>query len=346
MVALKHTRSICLAGFMMAALLANPSQGQEALRRVHVGDAMPTFSLATAGGKSFTYDANYVGALGIVVFKTGQEHFTRIAGDLEAVIKELKTYGKRFECIGVMSGPGAKESLQTLDPGGQVLFPVLLDPEYALWGKLGVIAAPTVVVVGADRKIRWAKAGYGYDFIPSFHTQLARALGITDRSADSSTHVETLENTSSHARFERHAQMARSLAQGGRLELAIDEFKKAQSLEPNAVDVALELGELLCRTNQNEAALKVASETRAKTDREKARVSLISGWARRQLGELDIARSLLMKSLELDPQSSRALYELGLVLEAQGDPGQAMACYRKALALVFEESQKSPASSQ
>lgn len=119
MVALKHTRSICLAGFVMAALLANPSQGQEALRRVHVGDAMPTFSLATAEGESFTYDANYVGALGIVVFKTGQEHFTRIAGDLEAVIKELKTYGKRFECIGVMSGPAQRSPFRRSIPAAR-----------------------------------------------------------------------------------------------------------------------------------------------------------------------------------------------------------------------------------
>ena len=344
MATLKYRRPVWLAALVLGFLMVGSSRGQGGLRRIDVGETMPAFSLATSDGKSFTYDVNHAGVLGIVVLKTGQDHFSRIADDLETVVKELKTHGKPFECVGVMSGPGAKESLQSLDPNGHVLFPVLLDPQYALWGKLGVVAAPTVVVVGADRKVRWAKAGYGYDFIPSFHAQLAQTLGITDRAADASVHVETLANTSSRARLERHAQMARSLAKRGRLELAIDEFKKAQTLDPNAVDVVLELGELLCRTGQNETALKTASEAKVKTDREKARALLISGWARRQMDQLDTAHTLLSKSLELDPRSSRALYELGKVLQAQGKVEQAAACFRRALALVFDEREKTTVS--
>lgn len=344
MATLRCRRWVWSTGLVLGFLIVGSLWGQGGLRRIDIGDTMPAFSLTTSDGKSFTYDANHAGVLGIVVLKTGQDHFSRIADDLETVVKELKTHGKPFDCVGVMSGPGAKESLQSLDPNGHTLFPVLLDPQYVLWGKLGVVAAPTVVVVGADRKVRWAKAGYGYDFIPSFHAQLAQALGITDRGADASVHVETLENTSTRARQERHAQMARSLAKRGRLELAIDEFKKAQSLDPNAVDVVLELGELLCRTGQNEAALKTASEAKIKTDREKARTLLISGWARRQMGELDTAQALLSQSLELDPRSPRALYELGKVLQTQGKVEQAVAYYRRALAEVFEEPEKATAS--
>jgi Tfp pilus assembly protein PilF len=299
---------------------------------------MPAFSLSTADGKSFVYDAEYRGVLGIVLLKTGQDHFTRIADDLGAVVKELKASGKQFDCVGVMSGPGARESLQTLDPDGHVSFPVLLDPTFELWGKLGVIAAPTAVVVGADHKVRWIKAGYGYDFVPGFRAQLAQALGITAGSADGSVRVATLENASSRARFERHAQMARSLAARGRFEMAIAEFKKAQALDPNAADVVFELGELLCRAGEYEAALKIAGQAEARTDREKGRALLISGWARRQMGELDIAQSLLTESLKLDPDSPRALYELGQVFQATGDMDQAAMSYRRALALVFQES--------
>ncbi len=339
MATLKYRGSAWFVGLVLGILIVGPSWGQGRLRRVEVGDAMPAFSLTTSDGKNFTYDANYPGVLGIVIFKTGQDHFTRMADDLETVVKELKAHGKPFDCVGVMSGPGAKESLQSLDPNGHTQFPILLDPQYSLWGKLGVVAAPTVVVVGADHKIRWAKAGYGYDFIPSFHAQLAEALGITKRVADTSVHVETLENTSSRARYERHAQMARSLAKRGRLELAIAEFKKAQALDPNAVDVVLELGELLCQTGQNEAALKLASEAKVKTDIEKAHTLLISGWARRQMGDLDVAESLLTKSLDLDPYSPRALYELGQVFQARGEANKAVVYYRRALALVFAEPQ-------
>ena len=107
----------------------------------------------------------------------------------------------------------------------------------------------------------------------------------------------TLANASNRARFERHAQMARSLAARGRFEMAIAEFKKAQALDPNAANVVLELGELLCRAGENAAALKMATEAEVKTDREKARQLMICGWARRRMGELDIARSLLSQSV-------------------------------------------------
>jgi len=340
MVALKCKRFIRFVTFVLVFSASGSLVGQEGLRRIRAGDAMPTFSLVTSSGQSFAYDANHARVLGLVILKTGQDHFRRIADDLETVAEELKERGKPFDCVGVMSGPGAKTSLQTLDPNGHVSFPMLLDPKFELWGKLGVIAAPTAVVVGADRKVRWAKAGYGYDFIPSFRAQLTQALGIAAGDAAASVRVETLENRSNRARFERHAQMARSLAKRGRLEPAIAEFKKAQSLDPNAVDVVFELGELLCRTGESQAALKIAAEAKARTDREKARALLISGWARRQMGELDAARSLLAQSLELDPKSPRALYELGQAFQAGGDINKAAAYYRKALALVFEEFEK------
>jgi len=336
---LQYRRCVGHAVLILGLAVTGSLSGQEGRGRTRLGATMPAFSLPAVDGKSFVYGADYDGVLGVVLLKAGQDHFTRIADDLETVVKELKAAGKKFDCVGVMSGPGAKESLQTLDPDGHASFPVLLDPNFALWGKLGVIAAPTAVVVGADHKVRWTKAGYGYDFIPSFRAQLAQALGIQAGSTGGSVPVETLGNASSRARFQRHAQMARSLAARGRFEMAIAEFKKAQTLDPNAVDIVFELGELLCRAGENEAALNVTGQAQARTDREKGRALLISGWARRQMGELDKAQSLLTESLKLDPKSPRALYELGQVFQAKGDVDEAVAHYRRALALVFQDGQ-------
>lgn len=322
-----------IVGFVVTGLLA----GQGGARRIRPGATMPTLSLATVDGKRFVYDPNGAKVLGLVLLKTGQDHFSRIADDLETVVKQLRASGKPFDCVGVMSGPGARDSLRSLDPDGHALLPVLLDPDFAAWGQLGVIAAPTAIVVGTDGKVRWTKAGYGYDFIPRFRAQLEQALGIAGRDTGTSTGVQTLENASNRARFQRHVQMARSLAKRGRLNLAIEEFKKARSLDPNAAEPVLELGELLCRSGENEAAVKLASEAVVKTDREKARVLLISGWARHQMGDLDAAESLLSQSLELDPKSPRILYELGKVFQEKGEINQAAAHYRRALALTFGE---------
>jgi tetratricopeptide (TPR) repeat protein len=322
------------AAFILAACLAAPSFGGEGLRQVHVGDAMPEFKLADAKGTTFDYRHERARVLGVVILQAGQNHLERLIADVEALAEKLRSEAGAFDCVGVMSGPGASEYLRSRAADAQAAFPVLADPNFAFWGKLGVIAAPTAVVVGADHKLQWVKAGYGYDFVAGFHAQLNKALGL-DGSADASVRVETLENTSSRARRDRHIQLARTLARKGRFDSAIQELEKLRQLDPNAVDAALELGEVLCRAGRNEAALKTVAEVKAETNQDKAHALLVGAWARRQIGELDAAESLLSKALELEPESPRILYELGKVHQAKGDAEKALACYRRALAEVF-----------
>ncbi|RPJ20260.1 MAG: tetratricopeptide repeat protein, partial [Planctomycetaceae bacterium] len=201
-----------------------------------------------------------------------------------------------------------------------------------------VIAPPTAVVVGTDHKVRWIKAGFGYDFVAGFHAQLNEALGLAG-SGDPGVHVQTLENTSVRSRRDRHVQLARALAKKARWESALHELEKARELDPNAVEVALELGDILCRAGKNEAALKTVAQVRTESAQDNAHVLLVSAWAKRQMGDTGAAESLLTKALELAPESPRILYELGKVHQAEGDSEKALACYRRALAEVYGDAE-------
>ncbi len=318
------------------AFLASSGWAAEGLRRIHVGQTMPEFSLTDAEGGTFRYQHERAQVLAIVIVQAGQKNLNRIAMDIESLVEQLRAEKPAFDCVGVMSGPGGKDFLRARDAEARARFPIFSDPNFAFWGKLGVIATPTAVVVGPDHRIQWVDAGYGYDFMAGFHAQLSKALGLTD-STDASVRVETLENASDRARRERRIRMARTLARKGRLESAIRELEKVRELDPNAVDVALELGEVLCRAGKNEAALKVAAQAKAKTRQEQAGALLVCAWARRQMGELDAAESLLARALELEPGSARTLYEIGKVYQAKGDVEKALASYRRALAVLFEE---------
>jgi hypothetical protein len=318
--------------FLVCSVSALP--GEDALRQMHVGETLPEFSLPDPNGKVFHYKQGQASVLGVVVLQARQGSLERLVADLEILVQTLKSETGAFDCVGVMSGPGAEEYLRSRAPGAQDAFPILLDPNFAFWGKLGVIAAPTAVVVGTDHKIQWVKAGYGYDFLAGFHAQLEKALG-RKTGADASVRVETLGNDSNRARRDRHIQLARTLARKGRLESAVQELEKLRQTDPNAVDVALELGEVLCRAGKNDAALKMMAEVKAESKADRAHSLLVSAWARRQLGEFDVAGSLLGEALKLEPQSSRILYELGKVHQAKGDTEKALTCYRKALAEVF-----------
>ncbi len=320
------------------ACLTTLLSGQEGLRQVHVGDPMPEFSLSDPNGTAFHYTHGQARVLGVVILQATQSNLTRLLADLEILAETLKSETGVFDGVGVMSGPGAQEYLRSHDPKGQDAFPVLVDPNFAFWGKLGVIAAPTAVVVGADHKVRWVKAGYGYDFVAGFHAQMVQALG-RGSGTDATVRVETLDNDSSRARRDRHIQLARTLARKGRFDSATRELEKLRQLDPNAPDVALELGEVLCRAGQNEAALRIAAEAKVQTDSDRAHALMVSAWAKRQMGELDAADALLAKALQLEPPSPRIWYELGKVCQAKGDSAKALTCYRRALEEVFGDAE-------
>ena len=328
---------------VLVACLASSLAGQEGLRRIRVGDTMPSFSLSDVNGTTTHYDGKEARPLGIVILQAGQSQRERLVMDIEALVQKFRLEGAAFDCLGVMTGPGTNEYLRSRDLEARTALPIFVDPNFVFWGKLGVIATPTAVVVGADHKVQWVKAGYGYDFLASFHAQLNKALGLA-AGGDASVHVDTLTNSSARARRDRHIQLARALAKRGRLESAIAELEKVRELDPNAVDVALELGEVLCQAGRNEAALKTAAEVKAESNSDKARAMMICAWAKRQMGDLDAAGAILPKALALDPDSPRLLYESGKVYEAQGDSQKALTCYRRALAGVFGDRDASSAS--
>lgn len=318
---------------VLGACLAQGASAAEGLRRIQVGEVMPQFSL-THGDGIFQHPHEPARVLGLVILQAGQGNAGRILADVRALVQELRSKGPAFDFLGVISGPGAEEFIEARGAGSPASFPVAADPNFVFWGKLGVIAAPTAMVVGADGRVQWIRAGYGYDFIPGLHAHMKKALGLA---GDASTQVEVLENASDRARRDRRIQLARTLARKGRLAAAVDELQKLYDADPNETEVALELAEMLCRANRNEAALAIAGAVKTRTDQDKVRCLWIGGWARRQMKQFDAAESLLTKALDVDPRSVRALYELGKVCEAAGHPEKALAHYRRALAELFEE---------
>jgi Tfp pilus assembly protein PilF len=167
---------------------------------------------------------------------------------------------------------------------------------------------------------------------------LNQALGLTQNKKPQETvPVETVANDTIAARLERHLQMAKMLEQKNRLDSAISEVQKARQLDPNSTEVALALGELLCRAGRSQAALEVIESLKATKRIDKARLLLIEGWAKHQTGDLDSAEKLLFESTTLDPKSPRAFFELGKVYESQQQIDKAMETYHKALSIIFGE---------
>lgn len=302
-----------------------------------VGETLPEFSATTLEGQAFSYKNNQNKAVMVVFLSPGHERSARAIKDIDEIIGQLGKNAERLQTIIAVDKQNSLD-LSSIQTGTSGNVHVLLDSEYKLWGKFGIIAVPTVVISDTNDKVLCIKAGHGYDFAPVIRAYLNQALGLTQKkSPEEAGQVKTVANDTIAARIQRHLQMAKMLEQKGRLESAIAEIQNAIKLDPESADASLELGELFCRIGRNEAALEIAGSLKVTKRSDEARLLLISGWAKRQSGDLDTAEKLLLEATKIDPKSARALFELGKVYQSKQQVDKAMDLYHKALTIVFNE---------
>ncbi len=330
-----------IATYLVAALIITQSlwctTTQAGRHAFDVGEKVPEFSATTLSGQVFSFKQNKGKALMVVFLSPGQKRSARAAADVEKIVRQLGTNEERLQIvISVDDSNGVDFSSMQKDSAKNIH--VLLDSEYKLWGKFGIIATPTVVISDTNDKVLCVKAGYGYDFVPVVRAYINQALGLAQKTAPADAgRVETVANDTITARLKRHLQMAKMLEQKGRLESAIAEIQKARELDPNSAEAALELSELYCRAGRSKAAIDTTKSLKVTKRSDKARLLMVSGWAKRQMGELDAAEKLLLEATKIDPKSSRALFELGKVYQSRQEIDKAMKSYHKALTVIFNE---------
>ena len=334
---LKNVLLSILTCVLMTTTVFSAGQGHAALRKMKLGDTMPEFSLPDSTAKVFEYKHNRKRVLAMVFLSADQKQSKSAASDIQQILADLRAKAEPFDFFGIMTEPPKSDFFESTD--SKPAFPVLLDSQYKLWGKLGIIARPTVLIIAKDDKALWIRAGHGYDFAPALRSNLSYALGIAGKDAPKkAVKAKSLTNNSAGARIKRHLQMAKILETKGRFDSAIAEVCKAQALDPNSIEPALELGELFCRAGKGKDALETVRNVQTATRRDKARLLLISGWAKRQTGDLNTAENDLLEATKLDPKSTRGYFELGQIYQAKGDKDKALAAYHRALTLVLGDS--------
>jgi len=335
MIARKRIATCAVSALVMVQFLCCTTL-QAGRYAFEVGDKMPEFSAPTLSGQVFTFEHNKGKALMVVFLSPKQKRSAQAAADIEKILSQLETNAERLETVIAVDDPnGVDLTSKQKSPAKNIH--ILLDSKYKLWGKFGIIATPTFVIADTNDKVICVKAGYGYDFIPTLRAYVNQALGIAQETAPKDAgRVKTVSNDTTAARIKRHLQMAKILEEKGRLESAIAEIQKARELDPNSAEAALVLGELFCRAGRSKAALDITESLIVTSRLDKARLLLISGWAKRQMGELDTAEKLLLEAAKLDPKSARALFELGKIYQARQQNDKAMESYYKALTLIFD----------
>lgn len=317
-------------------------------RRIQVGDTMPEFALPIFAESSelpdslpgkFSYQPDRHRVLVLVFMDAKQEQSRRAVADIHQIFAYLRTRKQAsYDVLGVQSVASLAAAPELHDLG-KLEFSIGLDVGHQLWGKLGIMVTPTAMVVDSNSLVRWIEPGYGYDFASGLRLYLMEVLGIEDTSQlGKGLPVSVLVNATDPARALRRLRLAGLLADMAQLQPAIVELYRARDLDPNNLDVALTLGEYLCRTHKATEALSILETVTLSNRLDQSRGCLVAGWAHRLSNRMDQAKPLLVKAIQLNPQSSRAFFELGKVYQSEGLSDQALEAYRKALALVFDES--------
>ena len=320
---------------LLVSIFCSTAFGQS--RKLKVGDQMPEFTAVDTTGATVNYKHGTNKIIVVSFLVAGQKQSIRAAEDLKKVLGEYDKYADQVDFHVVAKDPSIASCFAGTDNKPAIKFGLLLDKDFKLWGLFGLIANPTVIIADKSDAIIWIRGGHNYDFALSVKKYLDYALGLNEKPSAEPVKVETLKNKSLASKIRRHIRMAGMLEKKRRYSAAIEELSRGAVLDPNSVDVALAMGQLYCKTGQGESAIKVAGGIKPQTPEEQGSVKLILGWAKRQLGLLDEAESLLVEAVKLNPKTARAYFELGKVYQEKGEHIEAAKAYRKGLEVILDE---------
>jgi tetratricopeptide (TPR) repeat protein len=310
---------------------------QCAARRIAAGDDLPAFSAKTLSGQQYDRDTGSNRAAMVAFLMAGQKSSEQAAQDLQRVITSYKEHRHEMDIVIVMDDLVFTDAFEDTVQDPNDAIHLVHDVEKELWGQFHIIAAPTVVISDKSDKVTSVTAGHGYDFIPSLRFHLNQALGIAQTmTAEEVGKVKTVQNKTSSARIQRHLKMAKMLEDKGRFDASLQQLDQAFQLDPNDLQVVLEIGRLNCARSKPDLALKALKGRDFTTPADKAASEMILGWANRLSGDFQAAQDHLLKATTLDPASARAFFELGQVYEATAQNDLALKAYKEALLVLMK----------
>lgn len=300
---------------------------------------MPEFSAVDTAGKPFAYRRSRGTVLMLAFLSSQQKHSQEAIEDILSVLSGIPADKlTSLQVAFVMQNVDNREFIASIQKDAPVVVQIIGDKQYKIWGKFGIIATPTVLISDPLGKVLCVKPGHAYDFAPVVKSRLFQALDIPyDVSPDNASPVRTVANSTMSAKAKRHLQMAKMLSRKGRVSSAIEQAQMAYKIDPNSAEVAVELGDLLCQAGQAQEAVKLVSSLSGQSNRDKARINLVMGWAKRQLDQLEEAEKFLQEGIKQDPTSPRLHFELGRIYQQRNDSEKAMQTYFRALQLIYRE---------
>ncbi|MCA8961349.1 MAG: tetratricopeptide repeat protein [Planctomycetes bacterium] len=230
--------------------------------------------------------------------------------------------------------------------GKETKKPYYCDPKREAAAAFGLIAYPTTIVVGRDRKILEILVTRPPRFDELLEAAVLFGLGRIDESELQRRRSNDSESASGHGSPEDRAiavaRLAVSLTRSGRLSEAESHFARALELAPRSREVQVLWGEYLIDRGRLEEGQQVVEQLLAVDE------TVHSPAVRLLDARLDLASDRTEQALEklqallpMSPKKVKVHLELGRAFEKLHRWKEAAEHYRAGLELAIEESQNS-----
>ena len=131
---------------------------------------------------------------------------------------------------------------------------------------------------------------------------------------------------------EAHYHLANALQQQGKLQEAVESYRRTLAIEPRAAEARFNLGVTLAALGQFDDAI-AAYRTVLAAHPKAVPVHVNLGWALERQQHLDEAIDCYRRALAIDPRAAPVHVDLGMALEKQRRFDDALASYRRAIEL-------------
>ena len=324
----------CLCGLVAAVAGA---QNALAIGNLKVGDPMPAFSLARADGGAGTYGSEQLkGQPGIVMFwRPGQRLSANALEDLQQIVQQIGA--SKVRILAVDTARSSAQGVQAALAGKKPPFPILLDPQRELYGKVGVIVCPTTLLLDGQGVLRFVVASRPRQFSQVVRARLQFLLGeIDEEQMKREIEPTVLKIEHDLAAGWRMYNLGRKLQAEGKSDQAVAVYEKAVSEHPSLPEARCALGFMqLAAGNLQAAGEQFQSALVHQPASATARLGRAAVLAR--TGQPQEAEQILLSLLSQKAVTVRVRYELGRIYHARGELDKAVIYFQDALATMFPE---------
>jgi tetratricopeptide (TPR) repeat protein len=217
------------------------------------GQDAPSFALKDTVGNVYHLDDKTSDPVLLLFAKPGDRHTTAALKALNNMFEKHPVLKQGLKRWVIISGSDAARQVEPIIVIAGGMWPILLDVKNDAYRAYRIIATPTVVVVGSNRRIEAINPGYDLGMEDTIRKALARVLSV-------SLPEGVLKESSKPNMI---LQMGRRMAARGLWERAAEYYAKAMEQEPLSLDAQIELAEIYLELQRVEEALKILNQISA-----------------------------------------------------------------------------------